>query len=68
MQIRGMIPNAEGLLSPETEELAGDLLMHLNSGGALHHYNFFNHLREHPVYDGHYPHRNENGGLGLVMQ
>ena len=46
-----IVPNPEDLLSLEVEELAGVLLMHLNSGEAtLHHYNFFNHLRQHPVY------------------
>jgi hypothetical protein len=51
MEIRTIIPDPDILLSLEIEELAGVLLMHLNNGsGELHHYNFFNHLRDYPVY------------------
>src|SRR5579884_2951961 len=51
MELREIVPDADVLLSLEVEELAGVLLMHLNSGsGELHHYNFFNNLRNYPVY------------------
>jgi uncharacterized protein (TIGR02391 family) len=53
-EIRSIIPDSETLLALEVEELAGVLLLHLNSrgdGGAeLHHYNFFNDLRNIPPY------------------
>jgi uncharacterized protein (TIGR02391 family) len=52
--IPDLIPNPEDLLCLEAEELAGVLLVHLNSGGgALHHYNFFNSLRNYPLYPTH---------------
>lgn len=54
LEIRSIVPDPEALLALEVEELAGVLLMHLNSrgdGGAdLHHYNFFNDLRNGPPY------------------
>jgi hypothetical protein len=53
-EIPAMVPDPEALLALEVEELAGVLLMNLNSrgdGGAeLHHYNFFNDLRNNPPY------------------
>jgi uncharacterized protein (TIGR02391 family) len=55
--VQALIPDSETLLALEVEELAGVLLMHLNSrgdGGAeLHHYNVFNDLRNSPVYPTH---------------
>lgn len=55
IELRALVPDPDVLLSLEVEELAGVLLMHLNSrgdGGAdLHHYNFFNHFRIYPVYE-----------------
>jgi len=51
MVIREIIPDPEVLLAMEVEELAGVLLLHLNSGaGTLHHYNFFVGLNSQPVY------------------
>ena len=54
IELRSIIPDSEVLLSLEVEELAGVLLMHLNSradgGTELHHYNFFTNLRNNPVY------------------
>jgi uncharacterized protein (TIGR02391 family) len=51
MELREIIPNPEDLLGLDVEELAGVLLMHLNIGaGEAHHYNFFNNLRNYPVY------------------
>jgi hypothetical protein len=35
MEIREIIPIPEDLLSLEVEELAGVLLMHLNTGGGV---------------------------------
>lgn len=53
-EICTIIPERETLLALEVEELAGVLLMHLNSrddkGASLHHYNFFNDLRNYPLY------------------
>ena len=53
-EIRSIIPDPESLMALEVEELAGVLLMHLNSrgdaGADLHHYNFFNDLRNTPPY------------------
>src|SRR5712692_2142510 len=54
VSLQSLVPDPETLLALEVEELAGVLLMHLNSredGGAnLHHYNFFNDLRNTPIY------------------
>jgi uncharacterized protein (TIGR02391 family) len=67
MQIREIIPDPNVLLSLEVEELAGVLLMHLNSGVAtLHHYNFFNHLRQHPVYGDRNEKRDEKVNRALM--
>jgi len=56
-EIHSIIPDPETLLALEVEELAGALLLHLNSrgdGGAdLSHYNFFNDLRNSPPYGRH---------------
>jgi uncharacterized protein (TIGR02391 family) len=51
--IRELIPNPEDLLALDVSELAGVLLQHLNSSDEhhdLHHYNFFNDLRNYPPY------------------
>lgn len=52
--LASIVLDAETLLGLEIEELAGVLLMHLNSrddkGATLHHYNFFNDLRHTPAY------------------
>src|SRR5690349_10716451 len=57
LTVQSLIPDPETLLALEVEELAGVLLMLLNSrddGGAnLHHYNFFNDLRNTPIYATH---------------
>src|SRR5579872_4155022 len=51
VMISDLIPNPDDLLALDVEELAGVLLMHLNSGaGAMHNYNFFVGLRNYPVY------------------
>jgi hypothetical protein len=54
VEISSMLPDPGDLLALEVEELAGVLLMHLNSrgdGGAhLHHYNFFDDLKNEPPY------------------
>jgi uncharacterized protein (TIGR02391 family) len=52
--LNSIISDPDVLLSLEIEELAGVLLMHLNSRddrSELHHYNFFNDLRNYPAYD-----------------
>jgi hypothetical protein len=52
--IRELIPNPEDLLALDVSELAGVLLEHLNSFDdydGLHHYNFFNDLRNYPPYE-----------------
>jgi hypothetical protein len=57
LTISSLVPNPEDLLALEVEELAGILLMHLNSredgGAGLNHYNFFNDFRSNPVYPRH---------------
>src|SRR5438477_12647858 len=52
-EIRSIIPDCDTMLTLEVEELAGVLLLHLNSrddSADLHHYNFFNDLRNTPPY------------------
>jgi uncharacterized protein (TIGR02391 family) len=67
MEIREIIPASEDLLKLEVEELAGVLLMHLNSGGgALHHHNFFNNIRQYPVYVDYNPERDERVNFALM--
>jgi uncharacterized protein (TIGR02391 family) len=62
-RISSLVPNPEDLLALEVEELAGVLLVHLNSygegggnsvaqWGKIHHYNFFNDLNHSPEYPG----------------
>jgi uncharacterized protein (TIGR02391 family) len=67
MEIREIIPNPDDLLTLDVEELAGVLLMHLNSGsGELHHYNFFNNLRHYPVYGEGVPDRDNKINRALM--
>jgi uncharacterized protein (TIGR02391 family) len=67
VEIRDLVPDPEALLSLEVEELAGVLLMHLNSGsGELHHYNFFNNIRNYPVYGDQVPPRAEKVNRALM--
>jgi uncharacterized protein (TIGR02391 family) len=67
MEIREIIPDPDVMLSLEVEELAGVLLMHLNSGsGQLHHYNFFNHFRNYPVYSDRQPDRDDKVNRALM--
>jgi uncharacterized protein (TIGR02391 family) len=67
MELYEIIPNPDHLLSLEVEELAGVLLMHLNSGsGELHHYNFFNRFRSYPVYGDRNPSRDEKVNQALM--
>jgi hypothetical protein len=66
IDIRSIIPDPEILLSLEVEELAGVLLMHLNSGGILHHYNFFNSLRVYPLYGNRDEKRDEKVNQALM--
>jgi hypothetical protein len=55
MELREIVPNPEDFLSLEVEELAGVLLLHLNSrSDQLHHYNFFVRLNSQPVYGAQY--------------
>jgi uncharacterized protein (TIGR02391 family) len=52
-ELDSIVPDAETMLELEVEELAGVLLLHLNSredGDELHHYNFFNGIRNTPPY------------------
>jgi uncharacterized protein (TIGR02391 family) len=52
--IRELLPDPEDLLALDVSELAGVLLEHLNSFDdydGLHHYNFFNDLRNYPPYE-----------------
>jgi uncharacterized protein (TIGR02391 family) len=68
-ELRAIIPDSDVLLSLEVEELAGVLLMHLNSrddGGDLNHYNFFNHFRNYPVYGERAPSRDEKVNRALM--
>jgi len=57
LAISSLVPDPQDILALEAEELAGILLIHLNSrgdGGAdLHHYNFFNNLKSYPIYPNH---------------
>jgi uncharacterized protein (TIGR02391 family) len=70
MELRSIIPDPEVLLSLEVEELAGVLLMHLNSrgdGGAnLHQYNFFNEFRNNPVYGNRVKERDEKVNRAIM--
>ncbi|MSO21004.1 MAG: TIGR02391 family protein [Acidobacteria bacterium] len=54
LTLNSLVPDPETLLALEVEELAGVLLMHLNSrddrGADLHHSNFFVELRNYPIY------------------
>jgi uncharacterized protein (TIGR02391 family) len=67
VELRSIIPDPDVLLSLEVEELAGVLLMHLNSrDDDLHHYNFFNHFRSYPVYGNRDPNRDEKVNEALM--
>lgn len=68
MEIRDLVPDPNNLLSLEVEELAGVLLMYLNSRGSgdIHHYNFFHHFNHYPVYGERVPERDEKVNRALM--